>query len=238
MRERHSRRMAFDLNRPVSESQLAHLLEAARLAPTAHNMQNFEIIAVDDHALLEEIAHIRVETSEVFIRENYAQLSFSEEELERKGTGLLARMFPPSWLSPDATTETVVDFEHAFLGSSTRNTPLLMIVLYDGRKRAPASEHDLLGMMSLGCVMENIWLMAETLGLGMQILSVFSAPHVEHELHRILGLPFHIRVAFGCRLGHPAERGSRHHKVRRPIASIGYRNRYGQSWVGDTAVAD
>lgn len=30
----------------------------------------------------------------MFVRENLAQLSFSEEELTQKGTGLLATMFP------------------------------------------------------------------------------------------------------------------------------------------------
>ena len=30
------------------------------------------------------------------------------------------------------------------------------------RKRAPASEGDALGIMSLGCVMQNMWLMAES----------------------------------------------------------------------------
>jgi hypothetical protein len=39
---------------------------------------------------------VRRESSAEFIRENYAQLSLSEDELIAKGTGLLATMFPPS----------------------------------------------------------------------------------------------------------------------------------------------
>ena len=37
------------------------------------------------------------------------------------------------------------------------------------RRRSPG---DVLGMMSLGCVMENMWLMAESLGIRFHILAL------------------------------------------------------------------
>jgi CBS domain-containing protein len=42
-------------------------------------------------------------------------------------------------------------------------SPTLLIALHDARKRAPASERDLLGIMSLGCVLQNMWFMATAL---------------------------------------------------------------------------
>ena len=93
--------MPFDTKHPVARKDLLKILEAGRWAPTAHNMQNFEIIVVDDEKLLESIGNIKRPISETFIRENYQQLSFSEEELLRKKTGLLGTMFPPSWRNPD-----------------------------------------------------------------------------------------------------------------------------------------
>src|ERR1019366_9311103 len=173
IRNRHSERVPFDPERQLAEVDLQAILQAARWAPTAHNMQNFEIIVVDDEARLAAIGRVRGGTSEGFIRENYAQLSFSEEEMIRKGTGLIATMFPPSWRSLDGEAEETPDVEHGFLDASMRSCPVLMIVVYDTRKRAPASEGDFLGIMSLGCVMQNMWLTAETLGVGMQIMSVF-----------------------------------------------------------------
>jgi hypothetical protein len=62
-------------------------------------MQNFEIV-VDDEETLAEIGLVQSGVSEEFVRENYSQLSFSEEELIQKGTGVLATMFPPSWQKP------------------------------------------------------------------------------------------------------------------------------------------
>lgn len=227
IRGRHSERVPFDPQRAPSESDLREILEAARWAPTAHNMQNFEIIVVDDRATLTAIGGVRSPTSAEFIRENYAQLSFSEEELVAKGTGLLASMFPPSWLSSDAEPGEAADLEHGFLDATMRSCPVVLIIVYDTGRRAPASEGDFLGIMSLGCVLQNIWLTAQELGLGLQVMSVFGAGHVEDELRRILSVPEHLKIAFACRIGYPAAPGGRYLRVRREIRRFAHRNRYG-----------
>ena len=81
IQERHSARVAFDPNRRSQRQDLEQILEAARWAPTAHNMQNFEIIVIDNKKQLEAIGKIRSQVSETFLRENYQQMSFSEQEL-------------------------------------------------------------------------------------------------------------------------------------------------------------
>ena len=226
IRRRHSERVPFDPGHHLAESDVQAILEAARWAPTAHNMQNFEIIVVDDEATLAAIGRVRGGTSEGFIRENYAQLSFSEEELIRKGTGLIATMFPPSWRSLDGQVGEEPDVEHGFLDASMRSCPLVMIVVYDTRQRAPASEGDFLGIMSLGCVMQNMWLTAEVLGVGMQIMSVFSSQQVEEDLRKILSIPSYIDIAFACRLGYPSVEPGRYLRVRRETSRFTHHNAY------------
>ena len=105
IQERQSARVPFDPNRPVPKEDLKQILEAARWAPTAHNMQNFEVIVVDDKAVLEKIGNIKSRISEEFLRENYEQLSFSKEELLKKKTGILGAMFPPAWVDPAKISE-------------------------------------------------------------------------------------------------------------------------------------
>jgi nitroreductase len=227
IRTRHSERVRFDPRHPVEEAQLNAIIEAARWAPTAHNMQNFEIIVVDDPTMLAALGRVHAGTSKEFLRENYAQLSFSEDELIRKGTGLLSTMFPPSWQDPDAIAEEAADFEHGFLDATMRSCPLVMIVVFDTRQRAPASEGDFLGVMSLGCVMQNMWLTATSLGIGMQIMSVFSAEHVEEDLRKILSIPHYLSIAFACRLGYPSVRADRYLRVRRDVGRFSHRNSYG-----------
>jgi len=226
IRRRHSERVPFDPDHRPAENDLRLILEAARWAPTAHNMQNFEIIVVDDKATLAAIGRVRSGTSETFIRENSAQLSFSEEELIQKGTGLLATMFPPSWRATDGEPGRATDIEHGFLDATMRSCPVVMIIVHDTRRRAPASEGDFLGIVSLGCVMQNMWLVAEVLGIGMQIMSVFSADHVEDELREILSIPRHMNIAFACRLGYPSLEPGRYLRVRRQIRRFAHRNAF------------
>jgi len=223
IRDRRSLRVAFDPERPVSKDDLERVLEAARWTPTAHNMQNFEIVVVDDPAVLDALARLERPISETFIRENYEQLSFSEEELLQRKTGLLAAMFPPAWRRPDfkadALDESGISSRQRFLPAS----PVMLMVVYDPSRRAPASEGDFLGIISLGCLMENIWLEAEALGLGVQIVSSLAGAA---ELKDILGIPEDRRVAFSCRLGYPVEEPAEYLRVRRDVEDFTYFNRY------------
>lgn len=95
LKKRRSSRVPFDPNHHVSVEDVKKILEGASWSPTAHNMQNYEVVVVDDQEKLHAIGDIKSGLSEAFIRENYQQLSFSEEELRQKKTGVIATMFPP-----------------------------------------------------------------------------------------------------------------------------------------------
>ena len=226
IQERQSVRIPFDPNRPISKDNLNKILEAARWTPTAHNMQNFEIIVVDDKAVLEKIGNIKSKISEEFLRENYEQFSFSREELLKKKVGILGAMFPPEWVDPAKISEAAKKGEPMPLTQSIRGSPTLLVVVYDSRKRAPASHGDVLGFMSLGCLMENMWLMAQALGVSLQILSSFAAPHVEAELKKLLGVPEYMKIAYYCRLGYPAD-SIKYLRVRRDIEDFVHHNKVG-----------
>jgi nitroreductase len=142
IQERHSSRVPFDQEHLPVERDLLQILEAARWAPTAHNMQNFEIIVVDDKTQLEKLGKIKSRISEDFLRENYQQLSFSEEELLQKKVGILGIKFPKSWRTPDDWGKVARESEPSSLDQTVKGSPVLLIVTYGARKRAPASEGD------------------------------------------------------------------------------------------------
>jgi len=122
--------------------------------------------------------------------ENDAQLSFSQEELITKGTGLLATMFPSSCRRPDAPpTESArpPGLEHGFLDEAMRACPVVLIVVYDTRARRLRGRRPRPDQP--GCVLENMWLTAKSLGIGMQVMSVFSSDRVEEQLRTILSIP-------------------------------------------------
>jgi nitroreductase len=227
IQERHSSRASFDREHQPTKQHLLQILEAARWAPTAHNMQNFEIIVVDDENQLEMLGNIKFRISEDFLRENYQQLSFSEEELIQKKAGILGTMFPLSWITPDEWSKVAHDGEPSSLNQTIKGSPTLLIVTYDARKRAPASGNDILGFMSLGCVMENMWITAQALGIGFQIISVLSGNSVEQEVKRILEIPGYMRIAYAVRLGYPISEPSKFLRVRRDVIELAHHNRFG-----------
>jgi nitroreductase len=226
IQERHSARLPYDPERPLARQDLRQILEAGRWAPTAHNMQNFETIVVDDRKILEEIGNIQSSISEVFVRENYQLLSFSEEELLQKKIGLLGSMFPASWRTPGVKPQAEEGRSRPFLVC-----PTLLIALYDPGRRAPASEGDFLGIMSLGCMMENLWLTANSLGIDFQIVSSLASGMVGKEVKRILGIPAHLHIAFTARLGYIAGEPRRYLRVRREIEDFSHHNHFGDKGI-------
>lgn len=230
IKERQSARVPYDANRQVPKEDLQKILEAAKWTPTAHNMQNFDIIVIDDKSVLNNIGNIKSKISEEFLRENYEQLSFSKEELIKKKTGILGSMFPPEWVDPAKIADAVKKASPMPLTQSIRGSPTLLIVIYDSTKRAPASHGDVLGFISLGCLMENMWLMAQSLGVSMQILSAFSAPPVETEIKKLLDVPDYMKIAFTCRIGYLSG-ASKYLRVRRDTEDFTHHNKYGNKGI-------
>jgi nitroreductase len=223
---RRSSRGLFDPKRPVSRRDLRKILEAGRWSPSAHNMQNFEVVVVDDRKLLKDIGDIRAPISETFIRENYKQLSFSVKELLRKKVGILGTMFPAYMRTPGAKPPP--EERMRTLGKVVQTSPVLLVVLYDPRRRAPASEGDFLGIISLGCMIENIWLTAHSLGLGVHIVSSIGAGRMEKKVKSLLHIPGHLKIAFTVRLGYPLPAPARTPRVRRDLEDFVHRNRFGK----------
>jgi nitroreductase len=201
---RQSARGLFDPQRSIPAEDMRKILEAARWTPTAHNMQNFEIVVVDDRKLLAAISEIRVPPDPVFIRENYPQLSFTEDELRRKKTGIMGTVFPKSWQTPDPNMEEIEKEDRsAFMARQIISSSAILFVLYDPSRRAPASEGDFLGIVSLGCAMENMWLMAHSLGIGVHIVSSLAQKKAAAQIAKLLGIPDNLVIAFSMRLGYP-----------------------------------
>lgn len=225
MKERQSSRTPFDPKKPVKQEDLQLILEAGSWAPTAHNMQNFEVLVVDDQELLREIMNIHYPVSPAFIQENYLQLSFSEDELKKKKVGVLSTLFPKSWLHPGLIPE------HSGAEGDSHNRllscPMLVILLYNKSLRAPASEGDFLGIMSLGTVLENMWLMATKLGIGFHVVSALANEPAAAEIKTLLEVPAELSIGIAFRLGYPMANGD-YLRVRRDVRDFFHSNRYGR----------
>ncbi len=229
IRKRHSSRGEFDPDRRISKPILARILEAARWAPTPNNMQNFQIVVVDDSRTLTLIGALSAEMSEAYLKENFALLSTSEADLRVRKIGTLAGIYPRAWVDPEAWDPSS-DYRSqlTYLGKTLLQPTVLFVVLYDAESRAPGSEGDTLGFMGLGCVMENMWLTAESLGVGMHILTVFDDSHVESEVRRVLKIEPQMKIAFACGLGYPADPTVEYVRVRRDLDDLVHHNTFRQ----------
>jgi nitroreductase len=219
---RHSSRTPFDPSWRITEAELARIVDAARWAPTAHNMQNFQLVVVDDRRVLDELGRIRAPVSPVFITENYRQLSWSPEELAQRKVGLLGTMFPRSWWTDDPAK--VPADASRNLGETIAGAPMVIVVVFDSTQRAPASEGDQLGMISLGCVLENMWLAAQSSHIDAQVVSAFAGA-AEPDIKRVLEIPPVWRIAYALRLGHALARPEPL-RVRRDPDRFVHRNRF------------
>ena len=59
MKERQSSPLIFNPDLPITKEKIEKILEAGSWAPTAHNMQNFEVVILDDKKLIRQIAEMR-----------------------------------------------------------------------------------------------------------------------------------------------------------------------------------
>jgi nitroreductase len=79
--------------------------------------------------------------------------------------------------------------------------------------------------------MENMWLMAQALGIGSQIMSVFGGNSVEQEVKKILEIPEYMRIAYAVRLGYPISKTTKFVRVRRDVIELAHDNRFGNKGI-------
>ena len=70
------------------------------------------------------------------------------------------------------------------------------------------------------------------MGIGFQVMSVFSGELVERSVKRLLSIPEHMKIAYAIRLGYPIHKPTPYLRVRRDIDAIAHHNRYGAKGLG------
>lgn len=83
--------------------------------------------------------------------------------------------------------------------------------------------------MSLGCVMENMWIVAQGLGIGFHMVSAFGWGSVEDEVKRALKIPESMKIAYAVRLGYPASEPQKYLRVCQDIEGFTYHDRFGDT---------
>ena len=206
--------------RPVSHEHQVLLMEAASRAPSHFNSQPWRFCLIESEATRGRIAEIAGASMEQLINEGKfferyrPYFRFSEEELQARGDGILIDQLPgplkpfiKQVMSPLGLKLMRQLGVPKMLGRDNRElvggSPLLMAVLLDREEYKP---HELRGFYSLfgmGAAMENIWLLTQTLNMGIQFVSTpMEIPENWLEIQRLLKVPTNLELMAIYRLGY------------------------------------
>ena len=229
---RRSSRWLFS-KKPIPDADLRKILEAARFAPTPHNCQPFEIIVVKDRDIIRQISKVEFRLDKNAVDGHFYWTRFTREELESKKDGVYVDVLPkfvldlkdnPQLINDDTFWKKAMEL-YALL---IQNSAVLLFILYNRSLPGVGPLAHLWGIISIGAVMQNIWLAANDLGISVQLVSgQLMLPESARKLRQILQIPEKkYRLLLMMRLGYESKFGKYGTKIRREIEDFVHLNKF------------
>ena len=234
-------------DRKLSEGDRLQLVQAAQWAPSGHNSQPWEFLFVDDPELTKKIAEIATSNFDKFLEEDPHLITWvknfgfwarkSREELEQHRDGIYFMNYAEvDWDEiRNMTDEEAIRKRAVTIFSSNgqpnkfiATAPCLLFTLLNSERAVPDYSRDILELTSAGAAMQNLRLAALEMGIAVHEQSLlYDLPDNRKALGELLGLPEHLRIIGGMRMGYRTKgvRSSFTH-VRRPTEEITHHNRY------------
>ena len=188
---------------PIAPEHIRLILEMASHAPSHFNSQPWRFIVVQDQARRAAIADIAGDSMRMLIEEGtfwkrYSKyFRFSQDETDRTSDGIHFDKIP-SMLKPFAryvfspkggavinkfqVPRVLGNDAHKLVGGS----PLLLGITLTRNEYQPQELSGLYSVISLGAVIQTIWVSANSLGIGMQFVS--TPMEVEGQWEKIVEL--------------------------------------------------
>lgn len=188
---------------PIDPEHLRAILEMASHAPSHFNSQPWRFIVVQDQQRRAAIAAIAGQSMRLLIEEGafwqrYSKyFRFSKDEAERTADGIhfdnmpsMLKPFARYVLSPKGgavinkfqVPRVLGNDAHKLVGGS----PLLLGITLTRAEYQPDQLSGLYSVISLGAVIQTIWVTANALGIGMQFVS--TPMEVEGQWEKIVAL--------------------------------------------------
>jgi nitroreductase len=216
---RHTTNGPF-LDKPVSPEHKQRLIEMASRAPSHFNSQPWRFIVVEDEERRQQIGDIAGDSMRRLIEEGrfwqqYRRyFRFSQEEANQTSDGIHIDNMPPV-LKPFAKylfTEQGGKMMNALqvprvLSKDARKlvagSPLLLGLALTRAEYKPGELSSLYSLVSLGAVVQTIWLTAISQGMGVQFISTpQEIPDNWEKLVRLLNVPDDYELMLMFRLGY------------------------------------
>ena len=227
IRSRRTANGAFE-DRPLAAADVRTILEMAACAPSHFNSQPWRFVVIQDDVTRHKIAAIAGESMQKLMAggrfwQRYRKyFRFSKKDMDEKGDGILIDTMPAilkpfaKYIFTERGGEVMARFQvPRVLGNDARKlvagSPLILGITLDSSEYKSDDLSGMYSVISLGAVMQTIWLTATSLGIGMQFIS--TPMEVEGQWERIvqlLGIPPEHKLMVLYRLGYLSE------EVRRP----------------------
>lgn len=256
IKRRHTTNGAFH-PRPLAPEHLRTILEMAARAPSHFNSQPWRFVVVQDDARRRDLGRIAGDAMRQLIKdgrffEQYRRFfRLTPEEVATTNDGIhLDNM--PSTLKPFAKyifTEQGTTMLNTFqvprvLGNNQRklveSSPVLLGIALSRELYQPNELTGVYTMISLGAVVQTIWLSATSFGIGMQFVSApQEIPQQWTRVSALLGVPDEYELMLLLRLGYEDP------SIKRPTIDWSSPQRksvdelaFGESWGGPIGQAD
>ncbi len=208
------------LNKPLLETHIRELIEAANRAPSHFNSQPWDFILVQSEYKRKEIGKIAGESMRELMSkgeffERYKKyFRFSKEEISKQKSGIYIDKIP-FFLKP------FIPFLFGEYGTKVFNffgvpeilgkdaekivstSPLLLGFMLNKKEYIPNQKSGIYSLISMGAALQNLWLTATSLGIGLQFVSTpMEIPEQWEKIKKLLNVPETHELMAVYRLGY------------------------------------
>lgn len=248
IRSRRTTNGAFE-DRPLDPAHVRTILEMAACAPSHFNSQPWRFVVIQDPATRLQLANIAGESMQKLMAggrfwQRYRKyFRFSKKEIDQRGDGILIDNMPAvlkpfaKYIFTERGGELMAKFQvPKVLGKDARKlvagSPLILGITLDKTEYKPDDLSGMYSLLSLGAVMQTIWLTATSLGIGMQFISTPMEVEGQWEkITQLLQIPDEHSLMVLYRLGYIPQATDRPtidwtSSQRKRTAALAYANRW------------
>lgn len=229
--QRRSYRGTFQ-ERPIDETDMDRIIEAARWTPSPFNVQPWELVFIKDQngkdilANMTEQAILKQFKDSKFLNENSLWMRLNEEEWTEQGDGVLLtdHVNLPKLIqnAPDKFTQNILSVmlknakPLSFMGyiglgkmpareiaTQVRESPVLLLITMNNRRQPPGEGATRWMWLSIGMLIQNILLAATAINIGVQFVSApVETQRDRTQIQQHFGIPEHLEVMTLLRMGY------------------------------------
>lgn len=239
-------------NKKVSKEHIEQLVKLASHSPSHFNSQPWRFIIVENETIINKIAKIAGDSMVQlmddgrFWKQYRKYFRFSEEEIEKTKDGIHIDHLP-SFLKPfaksifsEAGGKIISRFKVSrILGNDEEKlvatSPILFIILLTKDEYKKDELSGFYSVISMGAVIQTLWLVTTALGMGMQFISTPGEIPVNWKLiSDLLNVPEDYEMMAVFRMGYVDPDMKRpaidwKSSQRKSVNELAFKNKFGQS---------